>query len=95
MVANEVVKYWDMAPIQTVLKPGRSRVIQLVDEHDTLRRNRSRTTATEEQKREIFQVSLKTLFHIASEKAEYFIFRFLQEIRRMIWNSAKIKEGQG
>ena len=92
MVANEVVKYWDMAPIQTVLKPGRSRVIQLVDEHDTLRRNRSRKTATEKGN---FPSLPKDLFHIASEKAEYFIFRFLQEIRRMIWNSAKIKEGQG
>ena len=76
MAANEVVKYWDMAPIQTVSRSSptiRTRILKLVDEHDGLKKNKSRTTATEEKKREEFKASLKDLFDIASPDAEKMI----------------------
>ena len=71
LTASELVKYWAMAPLQTVTMPTiKTRIIRLLEEHDALLRHKSREGATEEKKREIFKDSLKTLFDIASPEAE-------------------------
>ena len=71
MVALQVVKYWDMAPIKTVKNPTiETRIVRLVDEHDARRKNQSRKTATEVKMRDDFKESLKRLFDIASVDAE-------------------------
>ena len=67
MTASEVVKYWSMAPIQTVsMRTIQSRILKLLDEHDALLRNKSRSSSTEENKRETFKESIQKLFDIAS-----------------------------
>ena len=71
LVANQIVKYWDMAPIQTVSnRTIQTRILKVVDEHDARRRSQSIKTATEENKREEFKESLKKLFDIASVDAK-------------------------
>ena len=71
MTASEVVKYWSMAPIQTVsMRTIQSRILKLLDEHDALLRNKSRSSSTEENKRETFKESIQKLFDIASPVAE-------------------------
>ena len=71
MVALQVVKYWDMAPIKTVKNPSiETRIVRLVYEHDARRKNQSRKTATEVKMRDDFKESLKRLFDIASVDAE-------------------------
>ena len=71
MVANQIVKYWNIAPIQTVSIPTiTTRMLKLVDEHHGIRKLQSRKNATEEKKRDEFKVSLKKLFDVASADAE-------------------------
>ena len=71
MVAKQIVKYWHIAPIQTVSLPTiRTRILRLVDEHAVRRKHVSTKTATEEKKREEFMVSLRKLFDIANPNAE-------------------------
>ena len=71
MTACEVIKYWSMAPIQTIsMRSIKARILRLLDEHDALLRNKSRSSSTENKKREAFKESIKKLFDIASPNAE-------------------------
>ena len=51
MVALQVVKYWDMAPIKTVkIRAVITRILRVVDEHDARRNHSYSQTATKHQK---------------------------------------------
>ena len=74
LTAYEVVKYWVRAPIKTVSMPTvKTRIIKLLEEHDSLLRNKSRQSVTEVKKRENFKISMKYLFDIACPEAEKII----------------------
>ena len=74
LTAYEVVKYWVRAPIKTVSMPTvKTRIIKLLEEHDSLLRNKSRQSVSEVKKRENFKISIKYLFDIACPEAEKII----------------------
>ena len=86
MTACEVIKYWSMAPIQTIsMRSIKARILRLLDEHDALLRNKSRSASTENKKREAFNESIKKLFDTASpmQKKSLQMIDFLQ--RRTAW----------
>ena len=50
LTAYEVVKYWVRAPIKTVSMPTvKTRIIKLLEEHDSLLRNMSRQSVTDQE----------------------------------------------